>query len=97
MTMIEIRKVTYDRLTRKLNGYIRKFETIDEVISYALDSIEVLDKAMDNSYAMSIIGEAFDSQKVDRIVELEEELESLKAGSEAQQDSQDHPEFTISL
>ena len=95
MTMIEIRKVTQDRLARKLKDDMHKWDTIDEVINYALDSIEVIDKLVDDSYVFSIIDSAFDRQKEDRIVALEAELESLKAGSEAPQDSQDHPKFIM--
>ncbi|MDG7045455.1 MAG: hypothetical protein JRN32_01395 [Nitrososphaerota archaeon] len=83
MTMIEIRKVTQDRLARKLKSDVHKFETIDEVINYGLDAIEVMDKLVDDSYVMSVIDGVFDQQKADRITELEEELESLKAGVEA--------------
>ena len=83
MSLLEIRKVTQDRLARKLKDDMHKWDTIDEVINYALDSIEVIDKLVDDSYVLSIIDAAFDRQKEDRIAALEEELESLKAGAEA--------------
>ena len=87
MVLLELRKVTQDRLARKLKSDMHKFETIDEVINYGLDAIEVMDKLVDDSYVMSVIDGVFDQQKADRITELEEELESLKAGSEIPQDS----------
>ena len=87
MVLLELRKVTQDRLARKLKSDVHKFETIDEVINYGLDAIEVMDKLVDDSYVMSVIDGVFDQQKADRITELEEELESLKAGSEIPQDS----------
>ncbi|MCL4340294.1 MAG: hypothetical protein JRN37_01385 [Nitrososphaerota archaeon] len=83
MVLLELRKVTQDRLARKLKSDMHKFETIDEVINYGLDAIEVMDKLVDDSYVMSVIDGVFDQQKADRITELEEELESLKAGVEA--------------
>ena len=83
MVLLELRKVTQDRLARKLKSDVHKFETIDEVINYGLDAIEVMDKLVDDSYVMSVIDGVFDQQKADRITELEEELESLKAGVEA--------------
>ncbi|MDG7044197.1 MAG: hypothetical protein JRN02_02310 [Nitrososphaerota archaeon] len=87
MVLLELRRVTQDRLARKLKSDVHKFETIDEVINYGLDAIEVMDKLVDDSYVMSVIDGVFDQQKADRITELEEELETLKSGSEIPQDS----------